>query len=425
MKNKQAPAKRRRYHDWRVYKALEDWLENWKQIYILFHRESVFKYFFFIIVLMIISGGLFAYFEHERVLAAYTGKDPITIWDKTTIVLYWAIVTIATCGYGDISPGTTPGRIMVIFILFLSVMVVSLFSGNLASALTTKKIMERLRGKGISVLKKQKDLFVVCGWKRNMDALIETIIKCAGSLDPTHMVILANVSDEEINKFKLNPAVLGVNIIQGEYHAESILSQVNLKDSRKIMVLADQNGNETEVDSRSVMTVITIKALAPRAYVCAEILNANYDNYLKMAQCDEIIYSKEYSRILVANAASSVGLAHIIQGLLGRSDATLVTETIPTQFITKKYADLREYFMKDSHTLIGILENTGTLHDMKRHAIREAQKIADMSKLIVNLKSLKTLEGNRPQLNPPADYVIPGNAMAIVIKRTQTEAARA
>lgn len=393
--------------------------DEFKTLYLLFKRESVFKYFFIILILMVISGFLFMYFESDRLIAALPGKDHMAYFDKVVAVMYWAIVTIATCGYGDITPGTTPGRIMAIIVLYLSIGSVSLFSANLASALTTKKIMERLRGRGTAMLQRQKGLFVICGWKKNMEGLVKNILQLNHEITADDIVILADISEEEINKFKLDLSLTKINFVQGEYHNESVLRSVNLTGSKKIMVLADYHGNETETDSRTVMAVITIKAIAPRAYICAEILNSNYENYLKMAMCDEIIHIKEYSRILLANASCSVGIAHIIQDLLDtETDAFLLTEKIPDQFLEKTYGEYRQYIVNNTKdTIIGILENTGTLFDMKRYAIREAQKVADMTKLVTNLNHLKKLEGNKPRLNPAADYIIPKNSMAIFIRQ--------
>jgi voltage-gated potassium channel len=235
------------------------------------------------------------------------------------------------------------------------------------------------------------------------------------------MVIIADISEEEISRFKAEPELSKVNFVQGEYFNTSVLTDVNLKDSRKVMVMADMQGNETEVDFRTIMAVISIKSLAPTAYVCAEVLNGQYENYLKMAMCDEMIFIKDYSRTLIANASYSTGIAHIIQNLLDPStDTVLVTESVPDAFKGKTYGEYRRKINDtSSDTLLGILENTGTLFEMKRHAVREAQKIADMTKLVGTLQGMKKIECNKPVLNPPDDFVIPHNCMGIFIRRTE------
>ena len=395
--------------------------EELRTTFYLFRKESVFKYFLAILFLSVLGGILFAYFEYGKIIAANPDIKELSFFDQVVTALYWATVTLATVGYGDIFPSTQYGRIFVMIFILTSTATVALFTANLASALTTKKILERLKGKGLAMLRKQKGLFVVCGWKRHMDTLIKEMIKINDSLRPEDFVIIADISEEQISKFKTDPALEKVNVVQGAYHTESVLRNVNLMDSKKVMVLADREGNETEADSRTVMTVITVKAIAPKAYVCAEILNSNYENYLRMSLCDEIILITEYLRILLAKASHSAGIAHVIQELLDSSSphAFLVTENVPEPFINKPYSELKEHvYRKTKNTIIGLLENTGTVFEMKRHAIREAQKIADMTKLVENLNQLKSLQGNRPRLNPPDDYLIARNTMAIYIKNS-------
>jgi voltage-gated potassium channel len=401
--------------------------EDLRTTYVLFRKERVFTFLLLILVLMVISGLLFMALEYDRVLAAMPDKGGQTTAAKLVTVMYWAIVTITTVGYGDISPATTAGRLMTIVVLYLSVATVTLFSANLASALTTKKIMERLKGRGVAVLQKQKGLFVICGWKSQMNDLVSKILSVNKALKPDDIVIIADITEEEIQKFKTDPALERVNFIQGQYHAKTTLLSVNLKDARKVMVFADVHGNDTEADAKTVMTVITIKAIAPTVYVCAEVLNSDYESHLRSALCDEMIHIREYSRTLLANASSSVGIAHIIQDLLDiASGVSLVTEHIPEAFHYKTYAEYQTFVgAHSSDTMIGILENTGTLYEMKHYAIREAQKVADMRTLVQNLNALKKLEGNKPHLNPAPDFVIPRNAMAIFIRRTRGSGAAA
>lgn len=403
----------------KIHSSIHSSIEELKTFYQLFKRESVFRYLLVIVLLMVVCGLLFLYLEYPKVVAANPDKLILSTWDKLVTVMYWSIVTIATLGYGDIYPSSNEGRILVIVTLFLSVGLVSLFSANLASALTTKKIIERLKGKGISMLQKQKGLFVICGWKKDMASLMKNVYSLNPNILTENTVIITDVLEEEINRFKENPDLSKVNFLQGAYHNENTLRSINLQNACKILVLADFKGSETEVDAKTVMTVITIKAIAPNSYVCAEILNKNYESYLKMANCDEIILSKEYSRTLVANAASSVGVAHIIQDLLDPNlDAFLVTKEIPLEFIGKEYKIFRQHIIDSSEDiLIGILENTGTVFEMKKSAIKEAQKMADMSKLVDSLQKIKKLEGNKPYLNPPNNLIIAANSLAVFISK--------
>jgi len=51
------------------------------------------------------------------------------------------------------------------------------------------------------------------------------------------------------------------------------------------------------------MTAMTLSTIARGTPVAAEVLDVKMDQYLKIASVSEIIYSREYSRLLLGNAA--------------------------------------------------------------------------------------------------------------------------
>ena len=360
-----------------------------------------------IIIGITFTGALFVYLVERGSNEAYKNYFD-SIW--------YTVVTLTTTGYGDKFPTTFWGRVGGIFLMCSGVVTMSLLTGNIASFLVEAK----LRGKSMSFLSQHKGLFIICGWKNDMELLLRDILTYNKELDAEDLVIIANVHEESVSKLKNLPQFSKINFVKGDFHSETILRSINLANSKKIMVLADlshRSESPTETDSKTVMSVITIKSIAPTSYVCAELLSRSFEQYLRIAMCDEIIFSKEYSRTLLANASNSVGITHVIYELLDvDTGANLVTTSIPDQYIGLPYSDYRQYVRNCSNDiLIGILENTGSVIEMKKHSIREAQKTADMAKLVENLKRTKNLEGNKPFLNPPGEYLIPPHAMGIFI----------
>jgi voltage-gated potassium channel len=192
----------------------------------------------------------------------------------------------------------------------------------------------------------------------------------------------------------------------------------NVNRAKKVIIISDLISNKTpdEIDSQTMMTAMAVDSLGG-TYVCAELLNPKYEKYLKLANCDEIIYSSEYSRSLIANASSSTGIVNVYHDLLNpKSGSNLFTETIPHAYISKRYSELFEYFkINTGSVLIGVLENTGSRNALKEVAIREAQKTPDISTLVDNLVSVKKLEYNKPVFTPDDNYIITGNSMAILV----------
>jgi voltage-gated potassium channel len=146
------------------------------------------------------------------------------------------------------------------------------------------------------------------------------------------------------------------------------------------------------------------------------------DQYLKLAHVHEIIYSRNYSRLLLANASTGIGLTSVFQDLLDPGGSVfLATKKIDEKFIEAKYADFRTYFEANepNSTLIGILENSGNSHRAKESAIRRAQQTPNMKQLLDNLQAVKSLRFNKPVFSPEVDYIIRDGSMAIVIEHRQ------
>ncbi|EIE02967.1 cyclic nucleotide-binding domain-containing protein [Leptospira licerasiae] len=61
--------------------------------------------------------------------------DYQTGWSEYIIALYWTVATIATVGYGDITPSTDSQRIYTIFVMILGAGVYATVIGNIASIL--------------------------------------------------------------------------------------------------------------------------------------------------------------------------------------------------------------------------------------------------------------------------------------------------
>mgnify|MGYP001818503783 FL=1 len=77
-----------------------------------------------VLIMVILSASLMYTIEHSAQPEAF--KDiPHAIW--------WAVVTMTTVGYGDVTPVTFPGRVLAGFIMLLGVGVVALPAGMLAA----------------------------------------------------------------------------------------------------------------------------------------------------------------------------------------------------------------------------------------------------------------------------------------------------
>lgn len=330
--------------------------------------------------------------------------------------LWWGFVTSTSTGYGDYVPRTVAGRVFGVVLMLFGITTIGVITGNIASYLVEKQIKE---GRGLKELHLTNH-FIICGWKRDMGEVLDDILEKNRSFLPAEIVLINMADPEEIENLKADQRFAGINFIHGDYIDERVLNRANLKKAKKVLIVADRlvKGSVQEVDSRTVMTVITIKSLSKTIYVCAEILDAKFERYLRFSNCDEIILSTEYNRSLIAHASAGSGISHVVNALLSvDADVSIMTHDIPKQFLGRTFGELFDYYLaKDRSILIGVLENTGNFHIRKTEAIREAQKTPDISRLVDNLKTVKTLIANEPVINPAPDYRLTTYSRAIIIE---------
>lgn len=333
--------------------------------------------------------------------------------------LWWSIITFSTTGYGDKVPGTAGGKILGIFTVFFGIGATTFLSGSLASFLVDRNTKAR---RGLMEFRRIKNHLIICGWKDDMPEILQDILGVSKELSSENIVLLSNVEPEKIEALKDSAALKELKFVRGDFFSEAGLLRANVKSANKVLVLADTLESEapSEIDAKTVMTVLTVKALSRDVYICAEILDKKYESYLRHAQCDEILFSRDFSRRILANSSATNGMSHIIYELLAqeKSSSRLSTCEIPSDYTGKNYKDFRQSFAGSANrVLLGVLENTGSPNRMKMESLREAQKTSDVSRLINNLQKVKELEVNKPILLPEDDYQIQKHSLAIVLEK--------
>lgn len=269
---------------------------------------------------------------------------------------------------------------------------------------------------------------VICGWKHDMQDILNGILRANPGLHSDQLVLVSNVDPQLVDQLKESSRLNGLKFVKGDYFAEPVLQRANIGGSAKVMVLADtlESSAVSEVDSKTVMTVLTCKAMSRETYVIAEILDRKFESYLRHAQCDEIVFSQDFSRQLIASTSSTNGMSHIVYDLISQrqSDAVLKTLPVPERLIGQSYArlcaDITAAASADNKSImiLGLLQNTGTQTRMKIEALKEAQKTSDISRLVANIQGVKGLEANKPMLLPADDTVVPRYSAAIVLERS-------
>lgn len=356
------------------------------------------------------------------VYQAEVGVQGATITSYPT-ALWWGVVTFLTVGYGDYTPLTLFGRLWAGGLMVVGVFGVAIITSKISSYFMEQALRE---GRGIVTTSKLKDHFIICGWKEDMGAILSHILAFNPELKSSDIVMIATVDQAEVDYLREDPELKDLKFIIGNYYDQNVLKKAAPERARKVMILADRSraqGGEvasvTEVDARTIMTAMTLHNIARNTLVTAEILDSKMDQYLKLASVSEIIYSREYSRLLLGNASGGTGISNIVYDLLDPKNPTrIVTLPIEDELLNKTYAEFKKAYELElpGAVVIGILENTGNRQKIKEAALRQAQKTPDVGRLVENLKAVRDLRCNHPVFNPDPGYMVREGAMAIVIE---------
>lgn len=329
--------------------------------------------------------------------------------------IWYTLVTITTVGYGDIAPTSVIGRITAMILLIAGVAIFGALSGKFASFLFER---QQKKDRGLLKMTNMKNHFLILGWKQNFSKILEGILYANPEIPAEKMVLLNNAPLSEIEVIKSDERFKNINFLHGDFTDEGTLLKAQLSTADRAVILADtsENFSTLEIDSRTVLAVITIKNLNPKIYCVAEILDTKFEKHLTLAHCDEIILSSDYEQNLLVKASAGKGMSHILRELISDdNDSGILIENIPDKFIGKPYQDFKNSLASQKDILIGLLENTGNFYKRRKEALAEAQKNPDIEKIVLNLKKVKTLKSNEPYFAPDDSYIIPSNAKAIFI----------
>jgi len=350
------------------------------------------------------------YFEHGE-----TEANIHSLWDG----FWWAMVTIGTVGYGDRYPVSVAGRIVGLLLIFSGVGLMSLLTATIASVFVERKIKEE---KGLETVTVNNHI-VICGWNQHTEEVVQGLTTSV-SLENISIVLINELSIDEIDALKIKYKKYELKFLRGDYVHEDVLLRANIKKAKFSLMMADISGNHSHdrIDERTALAALTIKSIAPRVKIIAELLDEVNKPHLRRTNVDEIIVRGEHLGSLLASAIISPGLPRIFSSIIsGGEKDKLWRAEIPKKYIGKTFQELSSYFRENQAIIIGVMrdkkdmkledllsDNDSVIDNFIREKLKEAKKSFYVEKNDAN-----------SVINPADNYIILPEDNAIVLTKTK------
>ncbi|WIM96035.1 potassium channel family protein [Actinoplanes oblitus] len=214
---------------------------------------------------------------------------------------YYAVVSLSTTGYGDITPATQSARLInVLFITPARVLFLIILVG------TTLEVLTDQYRRGLRIARwrrKLKDHVIICGYgtkgRAAVDALLET------GYDKSRIVIVEN-RESAVRQAAAN----GFAVIEGNATRSAVLLDADVKNCKSVIIATDQ-------DEASVLITLTVRQLtAGQVRIIAAVREQENAALLKQSGAHHVIVSSSTAGRLLGLTTTAPPLIDVVEDLL-------------------------------------------------------------------------------------------------------------
>jgi voltage-gated potassium channel len=220
-----------------------------------------------------------------------------------TDVIYFAAVSVTTTGYGDIVPVTDRSRLIDAAVITpIRLLLWMIFFGT-AYQLLIQRTLERVR-----IRMRQgdmKDHVVICGYGNGGESAATELVN--RGTRPECIVIVDR--DEVALHVASERGHVG---LRGDATQESVLLDARVDSARAVIV-------NLEDDPRTVLSVLTVRHLAPRVRILARVVEEENEKLLKQSGANVTLQSARLGGMLLANAVDGPAVLDYVCDLVSAS----------------------------------------------------------------------------------------------------------
>ena len=243
-------------------------------------------------------------------------EHPTTISvDALLASLNWSLLT--TLGRSPAGFVTTPIGWLVFWVLVIfGVTLLGTITAALV-AVIVQFLLKEGQGMGVSGF---RDHVVVCGWNGTARDLIRELRRD----DQRVRIVLIHNGDR-------NPAGEGVYYVKGDPADAADLRRAGIEEAAAAVVFPLETTGDS--DMKSILVALTIRSLAAKVRVVAEVNDARHVDHFRRAGADELMVTSHIASRLLARSAIYPGLTDLVADLVSSGGSELYGVRIPQDCI--------------------------------------------------------------------------------------------
>ncbi|KYC96778.1 potassium channel family protein [Heyndrickxia sporothermodurans] len=263
--------------------------------------------------------------------------------------IWWAVITTATVGYGDVYPVTIKGRLLGILLVFVGAGLVSAYFASLAAS-TIRLQNSHIKGK---TMFNGKNHIIIIGWNGRSKSVIQQLLQTHNQ----HPIVLI---DDTLDQ---NPYLnRQVHFIRGKPYIDEVLKKANIAYAEFVLITSDQHKTEIHADMGTILTLLAVKGINPDVYCTVEILTI--ENFLnaKRGGANEVVQTNMQTSYVMMNSILSHGMSETILSMMDHlNDNHLTFIPIKPEWVGLTFQALGNLLQEDRKLLIGLKTGEDTM----------------------------------------------------------------
>jgi len=223
--------------------------------------------------------------------------------------IYWALVTISTVGYGDISPITPEGRTVSIVIIISGIAMISFSTSVIVSAFS-EKLIELKENRIIEQINKSKSFLLICGYGQMAKMFLRQ-----DETERLNYIILDN-NLEKVEQARKD----GYIAIHEDASRFDVLNKFNTQHAEiTILCLADN-------DVENIYIALNAKSITDKIKVIARASSSAMMSKFEYAGVDHVLLPNMVANTMIHTAITQPTMYKAIHAILTGKNIARIDE---------------------------------------------------------------------------------------------------